>query len=272
VGKANGRANANGSAATNGHGSAATNGNGGAATNGANRLLACLAPDDYADMLSALEPVDLPSRRVLHARDERIDYVYFPETAVCSIIAVMESGDAAESGTVGRDGFVGVPVALGVESAPFDTIVQVAGRALRMTTTKFREHLEASPSMRGLIERHIQALLVQSFQSTACNRLHPLLQRCCRWLLLTHDRVGSSELRITHDLLAVMVGVRRPSVTLAVQQLERLGLVTYKRGRFVILDRPGLEEQCCECYAVVQEHLVRLFAPCEPRPSASGQT
>ena len=240
--------------------------------NGANRLLACLAPADYALLLSALEPVELPSKRILHARDQPIDHVYFPETAVCSIIAVMESGDAAESGTVGRDGFVGVPVALGVESAPFDTIVQVPGRALRMPAAKFREHLEASPTMRGLIERHIQALLVQSFQSTACNRLHPLLQRCCRWLLLTHDRVGSPELLITHDLLAVMVGVRRPSVTLAVQQLERLGLVAYRRGRFAIRDRKGLEEQCCECYAVVQEHLARLFPPLQPQPSASGQT
>jgi len=243
-----------------------------AGANGANRLLACLAPAEYALLLSALEPVDLPSRRILHARDQTIDYVYFPETAVCSIIAVMESGDAAESGTVGRDGFVGVPVALGVNSAPFDTIVQVPGRALKMPALKFREYLEASPSMRSLIERHIQALLVQSFQSTACNRLHPLLQRCCRWLLLTHDRVGSPELLITHDLLAVMVGVRRPSVTLAVQHLERLGLITYRRGRVAILDRPGLEERCCECYAVVQEHLARLFPPPEPRPSATGQT
>lgn len=240
--------------------------------NGANRLLACLAPADYARVLSALEPVDLPSRRVLHARDQPIDHVYFPETVVCSIIAVMESGDAAESGTVGRDGFIGVPVALGADSAPFDTIVQVPGRALRMPVAKFRECLAASPGMRSLIERHIQALLVQSFQSTACNRLHPLLQRCCRWLLLTHDRVGSSELLLTHDLLAVMVGVRRPSVTLAVQQLERLGLVAYGRGRLAIRDRKGLEELCCECYAVVQEHLARLFPPLEPRPSASRQT
>jgi len=243
-----------------------------ATPNGANRLLACLAPADYALLLTALEPVDLPSKRVLHARDQPIDHVYFPETAVCSIIAVMESGDAAESGTVGRDGFIGVPVALGGDSAPFDTIVQVPGRALRMSAAKFREYLEVSPSMRSLIERHIQALLVQSFQSTACNRLHPLLQRCCRWLLLTHDRVGSAELLLTHDLLAVMVGVRRPSVTLAVQQLERLGLVAYRRGRLAIRDRKGLEDLCCECYAVVQEHLARLFPPYEMEASATRQT
>jgi CRP-like cAMP-binding protein len=244
----------------------------GAVTNGANRLLASLAPADYQLLLSALEPVQLSFKSVLHARDERIEHVYFPETAVCSIIAVMASGDAAESGTVGRDGFVGVPIALGVDSAPFDTIVQVPGRALRMTAARFRECLQLSPGIRALVERHIEALLVQSFQSTACSRLHQLMQRCCRWLLLTHDRVGSAEFRLTHDLLAVMVGVRRPSVTLTVQQLERMEILSYTRGRFVIKDRDGLEKQSCECYHVVQEHLSRIFQPFAVQPSASGQT
>ena len=238
----------------------------------ANRLLACLSPADHQLLCLELEPVQLPFKSVLHARDERIEHVYFPETAVCSIVAVMASGDAAESGTVGRDGFVGVPVALGVDSAPFDTIVQVPGRALRMTAARFRECLQISPGIRALVERHIEAILVQSFQSTACNRLHPLMQRCCRWLLLTDDRVGGVEFRLTHDLLAVMVGVRRPSVTVAVQQLERMGLLAYTRGRFTITDRAGLEAQSCECYAVVEEHLARLFPPLRAEPSASRQT
>jgi CRP-like cAMP-binding protein len=123
-----------------------------------------------------------------------------------------------------------------------------------------------------LVERHIEALLVQSFQSTACNRLHPLLQRSCRWLLLTHDRVGASEFRLTHDLLAVMVGVRRPSVTLAVQELERMKLVAYTRGRFTITDRMGLEKQSCECYRAVQDHLARIFPAANVQASATGQT
>jgi CRP-like cAMP-binding protein len=231
----------------------------GARVNGVNRLLSYLSPGDCRLLASHLQPVQLPSRSVLHARDEPIRHIYFPETAVCSIIAVMASGDAAESGTVGRDGFVGVPVALGVDSAPFDTIVQVPGRALRMPADRFRECLRISPTLRALIERHVEALLVQSFQSTACNRLHSLMQRCCRWLLLTHDRVGCTEFRLTHDLLAVMVGARRPSITLAVQELEREGLLRYTRGRFTVTDRQGLERRCCECYRVVQEHLSRLF-------------
>ena len=233
----------------------------GARTNGANRLLACLSAEDYRLLLSHLEPVQLMPRSVLYARDERIRHVYFPETAVCSIVAVMASGDAAESGTVGRDGFIGVPVALGVDSAPFDTIVQVPGRALRMTADRFRECLRLSRGLRSLVERHVEALLVQSFQSTACNRLHPLMQRCCRWLLLTHDRVGGTEFRLTHDLLAVMVGVRRPSITVAVRELERAGILRYTRGRFIVTDRERLEERCCECYRVVQDHLSRLFPP-----------
>lgn len=244
----------------------------GGALNGTNRLLASLSATDYQLVLSSLEPVQLPFKSLLHARDERIEYVYFPETAVCSIIAVMTSGDAAESSTVGRDGFVGVPVALGADSAPFDTIVQVPGRAVRMEANRFRECLQASPGLRKVVERHIEALLVQSFQSTACNRLHALMQRCCRWLLLTHDRVGASEFRLTHDLLAVMVGVRRPSVTLAVQELERMKVLSYTRGRFTIADRAGLEAQSCECYRVVQDHLARIFPAANVQPSASGQT
>lgn len=244
----------------------------GAGVIGANRILECLSPADYQLLFSELEPVHLPFKTVLHARDEQIRHVYFPETAVCSIIAVMASGDAVESGTVGRDGFVGVPVALGVDSAPFDTIVQVPGRALRMTAPRFRECLAISPGLRALVERHIEAVLVQSFQSTACNRLHSLMQRCCRWLLLTHDRVGGAEFRLTHDLLAVMIGVRRPSVTLAVQELERQGLLTYRRGRFSIVDRTGLEGRSCECYQVVQDHLARVFPPPAARASASGGT
>jgi CRP-like cAMP-binding protein len=241
--------------------------NGKAPLNGLNRLLARLAPDDYALLMSSMEPVDLPAKRVLHARDEKIEHVYFPETAVCSIIAVMSSGDAAESGTVGRDGFVGASVALGMDSTPFDTIVQVPGRALRMPVAEFRDSLRISPRIRTLVECHIEALLVQSFQSTACNRLHPLLQRCCRWLLLTHDRVGALEFRLTHDILAIMLGVRRPSVTLTVQHLDRLGLVDYRRGRFSIRDREGLEVQSCECYHVVQEHVARLFSRVQAEPS-----
>jgi CRP-like cAMP-binding protein len=240
--------------------------------NGSNRLLASLSAADSALLRYQLEPVELPLKRVLHARDEPIEHVYFPETAVCSIIAVMASGDAAESGTVGRDGFVGVPVALGVDSAPFDTIVQVPGRALRLRASKFRECLQVSPGIRSLVERHVEALLVQSLQSTACNRLHSLTQRCCRWLLLTHDRVGRPRFRLTHDLLAVMVGVRRPSVTLVVQQFERRGLLMYTRGWFEITDRDGMEQQCCECYRVIQDHLARLFPHKDVEPSASRQT
>lgn len=241
-------------------------------SNGVNQLLACLPPTEARALFSELEPVELRFRSVLHARDEPIRHVYFPETAVCSIVAVMASGDAAESGTVGRDGFIGVPVALGVDSVPFDTIVQVPGRALRMPAARFRELLDTSPGLRVLVERHVEALLVQSLQSTACNRLHSLTQRSCRWLLLTHDRVGGTGFRLTHDLLAVMVGVRRPSVSAVVQQLERKGFLTYSRGWFAVEDRKGLEQQSCECYRVIQDHLARLFPRMDVQASASRQT
>lgn len=226
---------------------------------GVNCVLAALSPADRAAIAAHLEPVDLDSRQVLAGRDQPTRHVYFPETAVCSVIAVMTDGEVAESLTIGCDGIVGLHLALGVDSVPFDTIVQVPGRAQRLAAEVFRGLLDTSPSARAVLHRHMQAMLMQSFQSTACNRLHSLRERCCRWLLLTHDRVAGDEFRLTQDLLALMVGVRRPSVTLTVRRLAEQGIVKYARGRFRILDRAALEQRSCECYEAVREHMGRLF-------------
>jgi CRP-like cAMP-binding protein len=223
-----------------------------------NRLLAALPADEWRRLEPQLEPVALRTKQLLLARDQPIEYVYFPENAVCSIVTVMADGETAESGTVGCDGFVGVDLALGTRTATHDTIVQVPGHAQRMATDAFLEYLRGSAPMRALLRRHVHALLVQSLQSTACNRLHTLLQRCCRWLLLTHDRAGRDEFRLTHDLLATMVGVRRPSITMVLRDLAAQGVVSLSRGCIVIVNRAGLEAQACECYAATRRTLRRV--------------
>jgi CRP-like cAMP-binding protein len=225
-----------------------------------NRVLAALPQDERLELARHLVPVSLGFKQVLYSRDRRIDHVYFPETAVCSLITVMSDGECAEAGTIGNDGVLGADLALGARHAAYETIVQVDGWAWRMSADAFVRQLAGSSSLRDLVHRHVAALLVQSFQSTACNRLHTLRERVCRWLLLTHDRAGRDEFRLTQDLLAVMAGVRRPSITGILTVLQREGPIERGRGRIRIRDRVALEAASCECYEAVRDQVERLTA------------
>jgi CRP-like cAMP-binding protein len=223
-----------------------------------NRLLSALSPADYGRLEPQLEPVSLATRDLLFDVGEPITHVYFIESAVGSVLGVMADGTAVETATVGREGMVGIPVFLGSDRTSAQAFCQVAGDALRMESGAFRAHVAASAALRDLLNRYTQALFTQVAQSSACNRVHAMEQRCARWLLQTHDRVGVDSFPLAQQFLAQMLGVRRATVTVAAGALERVGLITYRQGVIRIVDRAGLEHFACECYAIIAHVFARL--------------
>jgi CRP-like cAMP-binding protein len=191
-----------------------------------NRLLAALPPDDLARLRRWLHPVELPHQRVLHVAREPIEAVYFPETGYVSALAYMEDGDAAEVGMVGREGFIGLPLLLGAECDDIEAMVQSPGTALRMAAAEFREELERIPAFRTLLLRYALVHHGQVARTAACNGRHHTDQRLARWLLMAHDRARTDEFPMTHEFLAMMLGVRRAGVTVAAGQLQKAGLST----------------------------------------------
>jgi CRP-like cAMP-binding protein len=202
-------------------------------------------------------------RQVLYAPGGQIDALYFPVEAVASVLTSLTDGAGVEIATVGNEGMVGAIVALGAEVMPAREFcqVQVPGTMLRMDRASFAEALAHDAPLRTLIQRYLQALFSQIAQQVACNALHSVEERCCRWLLLTHDRVDSDTFPITQEFLAQMLGVRRASVTLAASTLQQAGLIRYRRGELTVLDRAGLEDVACECYGVVRSEFERLLPP-----------
>lgn len=224
-----------------------------------NRLLATLPHQEYDRLLPNLETVSLDFKLVLYAPEDPIEYVYFPNNGVVvSLLLVMEGSIAAEVGMVGTEGMVGLSVFLGAETTPFRAIVQVPGDAMRMKADVFKSSVNQGGALNGLLMRYTQALLIQISQSVACKSHHSMEQRCCRWLLMTHDRAGSDQFPITQEFLSQMLGVRRAGVTEAAGVLQKAGLLRYSRGRMTILDRLGLEEAACDCYRSVKAHEDRL--------------
>ena len=226
----------------------------------ANRLLAALALDDYDWLLLQLTPVRLRLRDVLVEPEQPIAHVYFVREGVGSMLAVEQEGGEVEVGTIGREGFVGLPVLLGAETSSYRGIVQVEGEAWRLSADAFRRALDERPEVRRRCLRYAQYFADQMAQSVACNRLHTLEERCARWLLMTHDRVHGDVFELTHEFLATMLGVRRAGVTVAMGTLQNAGLVTYSRGRVSILDRAALEASACGCYAITRTSYDRLLA------------
>jgi CRP-like cAMP-binding protein len=224
-----------------------------------NRLLACLPPADYKRLLPRLEAVHVVSDQILHKAHAPVDFVYFPTRSVASFLRIMESGSAIEVGTVGNEGMVGVGGVLGAPTSPHQVIAQVAGEALRTETKALAAEVDRSSSFRRLMVNYQAAFQAQVSQSVACNGLHPVGQRCCRWLLMTHDRVGAEVLPLTHEYLGYMLGVRRASVTDVLISLRDRELIQYSRGSITVLDRKGLEAAACECYKAVNDEYDRLF-------------
>lgn len=224
-----------------------------------NQLLASLPDAEWQRWRPQLESVALPLGGVLGEPGVRPGHVVFPTTAIVSLLYVMESGASAGIGVVGREGLVGVSLFMGGETTPSRAVVQSAGHAWRLPAQVLKDEFNRSHPVMHLLLRYTQALITQMAQTAVCNRHHALDQQLCRCLLLSLDRVAGNELVMTQELIAQMLGVRREGVTEAALKLQRLGLIRYARGHISVLDRPGLEQRSCECYAVVRKEYDRLL-------------
>ena len=225
----------------------------------ANRLLGLLTPEDQDRLRPHLHPVELEYKQPLYQAGVTIEFAWFIESGVGSLVNTMANGDAAEVGTIGNEGMVGLPLILGDTRAPTEVYVQVPGAGLRMTAASFSRELAHSETMRKVMLHYTHAFFNQVAQSAACNQLHSLRQRCCRWLLMTHDRMQADEFLLTQEFLAMMLGVQRTGVTAAAGALQRSGIITYKRGNVTVIDRAGLERQSCECYGISRMEFDRLL-------------
>ena len=219
----------------------------------ANSMLAALPRNQYRRLLAGLELVALTFGEVLYEPGERIRHVYFPNDSLISLLTLVDNHLALEVGMVGREGMIGLPLAMGRDVSPVRALVQGAGTAMRMKAARFSEEIRKSPKLQGEINRYTGALMAQITQTAACNRFHVVEARLARWLLMTRDRVGSDDFRLTHEFLGHMLGVRRVGVTNAARALQRRKLIAYSRGRIRILDRRGLEGAACSCYALVKD-------------------
>ena len=225
-----------------------------------NRLLAALPVEECDRLLPSLRTIPLRYKQVLQRRAEPVSFVYFPGSGVTSITTIMGDGRTVEMATVGNEGLIGVWAALGGRVPAGDAIVQVAGKSAQMLPVEvFRRELERRAALYDIVTRYLQAFLLLTMHSTACNGLHTVEQRCCRWLLMAHDRIGRDDFRLTQEALAVMLGVRRPSVTGVAQALREAGLIEYRQGHVRIVDRKRLEAASCECYRIVRNHFQRLL-------------
>jgi CRP-like cAMP-binding protein len=224
-----------------------------------NHLLASLKDGDLGRIAAKLDLVPFDLGQVLYEADEKMDHVYFPTTSIVSMLYIMETGATAEIGVVGNDGVIGVSLFLGGETTSSRAIVQGAGEALRMSEKDVKAEFKMGGRFQELLLRYTQALLTQISQTAVCNRLHAIEQQLCRWLLLSHDRLQSDELVMTHDLISNMLGVRREGITLAAKKLAAQNLITNHRGTVTVIDRQGLEDAACECYAIVNSEYNRLL-------------
>jgi CRP-like cAMP-binding protein len=224
-----------------------------------NRLLAALPVDEYERLSSHLQPVAFALGEVVYEFAGQLDYIFFPTTAIISLLYTMENGSTAEMGLTGNDGVVGIALFMGGGTMPNRAVVQSAGGALRMKAKVLRDEFALGGKFQRLLLRYTQALITQISQTAVCNRLHSVEQQLCRWLLLSHDRLNTDELVMTQELIADMLGVRREGVTVAAGRLQDYGAISYVRGRIQILDRQKLEQAVCECYRVVKDEVERLL-------------
>ena len=235
-----------------------------------NHLLRALPAIEAERLFPHLEFVPMPLGEVLYESGSQLRYVYFPTTSIISLLYVMEDGASAEIAVVGNEGAIGLALFMGGETTTNRAIVQSAGSAYRLTGARLKEEFGRHGEMLHILLRYTQALITQMAQTAVCNRHHSVDQQLCRWLLLSLDRLSSAELTMTQELIANMLGVRREGVTEAAGKLQKLGVITYQRGHITVLDRPRLEQLCCECYAVVKKETDRLL-PLHPLHLPSEQ-
>ena len=225
-----------------------------------NRLLAALPRKDYRKLLPVFEPVKLAFGQTLYDSQSQIRDVYFPNDCFVSMLTTVDTGRAAEVGLIGSEGMIGVPMALGVAVSPFRAVVQGEGTAMRMTTVDFRRNFSTSAALKREVFLFTHLLMIQIAQTAACNRFHHVTQRLARWMLMTRDRVHSNEFRITQEFLALMLGVRRVGVSIAMSALKEHKVITYRRGSITILDQGGLLAVACGCYKLVKDIYTRAQA------------
>jgi CRP-like cAMP-binding protein len=225
----------------------------------ANRVLATLSLKDFERVEAHLERVDLAYRQSLYEANKPIQYVYFLESGVASLVKTMRNGSASEVGTIGNEGIVGLPVVLGDARGPTSVYMQVPGQGFKMEASLLAEEMKRSESLKVFLLRYAHAFFNQVALSAACSHHHSLNQRCCRWLLMTYDRMQSNSFLLTHEFLAMMLGVRRAGVTVAAGALQRAKLIRYARGNVTVLDVDGLKKRACECYEISKREFDRLL-------------
>jgi CRP-like cAMP-binding protein len=226
-----------------------------------NYILAALSPAVQGRLFPHLERVQMSLGKVLYESGDALRYVYFPTDCIVSLLYVLQDGASAEISVVGREGLIGIALFMGGETTPSRAIVQSGGEAYRLAGQLLKDEFHRDGDMQLLLLRYTQSLITQMAQTAVCNRHHSVDQQLCRWLLLSLDRLSSSQLTMTQELIANMLGVRREGVTEAAGKLQKLGVIRYHRGQITVLDRPKLESLCCECYAVVKKETDRLLPP-----------
>jgi CRP-like cAMP-binding protein len=225
-----------------------------------NHLLAAIPSAEFERLSPHLELVEMPLGQVLYESGGRLDHVYFPTTCIVSLLYVLENGASAEIAVVGYEGILGISLFMGGETTPSRAVVQSAGFGYRLKAPLLKQEFNRAGPVLRLLLRYTQALITQMTQTAVCNRHHSIEQQLCRWLLVSLDRLSSNSLKITQELIANMLGVRREGVTEAAGNLQRAGLIRYNRGHIEVLDRPRLERAVCECYAVVKVEFDRLLS------------
>ena len=224
-----------------------------------NQILMALPPAERERLFPHLKLVAMPFGMVLYESGVVLRHIYFPVDSIVSLLYVLNNGASAEIAVVGNEGAVGVSLFMGGETTPSRAVVQSAGSAYRLSRARLKEEFNRHGQLLHALLRYTQSLITQMAQTAVCNRHHALDQQLCRWLLLSLDRLDSNELRVTQELIASMIGVRREGVTEAAGRLQKLGIIRYSRGKITVLDRPRLEELSCECYAVVKAETDRLL-------------
>jgi CRP-like cAMP-binding protein len=227
--------------------------------NAENRLLAKFPKSELEALRPHMETLSLGHGDSLIKPREAIAHVYFPLNALASLVTMLEDGSSVESGSVGREGMVGVPIILDADTTPMQTLIQIPGELIRVKASAIKECFVRSRAVQSLLNRYVHMLFVVASQSAACNRKHQVAERLARWLLASSDGIASEQVNLTHEFLATMLGVRRAGVTEAAQALQERGLIEYKRGGVRIIDRNGLEAAACECYGIVRAEIERLL-------------
>ncbi|HSK72189.1 MAG TPA: Crp/Fnr family transcriptional regulator [Pyrinomonadaceae bacterium] len=237
-----------------------------------NHLLAALPADEFTRIKKYLEPISLSLGKVLYESGDQMTHVYFPTTAIISLLYIMENGATAEIGIAGNNGLIGLALFMGGETTPNRAVVQSAGKAVRIKAQNVQEEFARGGVFQNILLRYTQSLITQISQTAVCNRLHSVEQQLCRWLLINHDLLQTDKLVMTHELIANMLGVRREGVSVAAGNLQKKGLIKYIRGTITMLDREALETAACECYEVVMDEYDRLLGQYIPKQNRASST